>query len=72
MFHPTRGSLLNKLFEHSACLARLEEEWKITRQDIPWRDYDEIVVNEKVFFHGNFRLRAVRITQLLLVPEQVS
>jgi len=44
----------------------------VNRQEPPWEKYNEEVVTEKAFFHGDNRIRAARIRTLLLVPDIIT
>ena len=51
---------------------QIVEEWTVGATGPKWQEYREIVVSEKTFFQGNMRLYAVRVPQLLLVPDQIN
>ena len=51
---------------------RIAEELTVAATCPKWQEYRDIVLSEKTFFQGNMRLYAVRVPQLLLVPDQIN
>ena len=41
-------------------------------KEVDWSTIRETVLNEKTFFHGNIRMKAIRIPPLLKAPDFVN